>query len=160
MGVDWCSVLHTQTKGNILVILYFSNFQGSGRDIFKNSIFIPVHSIHKTVYEFFLRISSEREFINKYMYVYILKLYSQQHILFSQQGIPHMQIRVAKVHILIFLKYNKNKYSVQLFWESWQYDHHCQEKYIISGRFNRKECYPPECGGGAGGGGINPFSIL
>lgn len=43
--------------------------------------------------DFSLRIASEREFINKYMYVYILKLYSQQHILFSQQGIPHMQIK-------------------------------------------------------------------
>lgn len=53
MGVDWDSVLNTQTKENVLVILYFSNFQGNGRDIFKNSIFIPVHSIHKTVYGFF-----------------------------------------------------------------------------------------------------------
>lgn len=43
--------------------------------------------------DFSFRIASEREFINKYMYVYILKLYSQQHILFSQQGIPHMQIK-------------------------------------------------------------------
>ena len=129
-------------------------------EIFLKTVFLfqPIQ-FTRLYMDFSLRILSEREFINKDMYVYILKLYSQQHILFSQQGIPHMQIRVAKVHILILLKYN-NKYSVQLFWESWQYDHHCQEKYIISGSFNRKECYPPECGGGAGGRGINSFSIL
>lgn len=84
-------------------------------EIFLKTVFLfqPIQ-FTRLYMDFSLRILSEREFINKDMYVYILKLYSQQHILFSQQGIPHMQIRVAKVHILILLKYN-NKYSVQLF---------------------------------------------
>lgn len=64
--------------------------------------------------DFSFRIASEREFINKYMYVYILKLYSQQHI-FPAGNSSYANKGVAKVHILIFLKYNKNKYSVQLF---------------------------------------------
>lgn len=85
-------------------------------EIFLKTVFLFQSIQFTRLYmDFSLRILSEREFINKDMYVYILKLYSQQHILFSQQGIPHMQIqRVAKVHILILLKYN-NKYSVQLF---------------------------------------------
>lgn len=91
------------------------------------------------------------------MYVYILKLYSQQHI-FPAGNSSYANKGVAKSSHTNFLKYNKNKYSVQLFWESWQHDHHCQEKYIISGSFNRKECYPPECRGGPGG-GINPFQF-
>lgn len=63
-------------------------------EIFLKTVFLFQSIQFTRLYmDFSLRILSEKEFINKDMYVYILKLYSQQHILFSQQGIPHMQIK-------------------------------------------------------------------
>lgn len=101
---------------------------------------------------FSLRRLRERKFLNKNMCMFILLsnfhsnttqiLFPTGNSKYESKHHSHAKYRMCQ-NSPIFPKLMKiRNLLLNSLKESRQYDHHCQKKYIISGRFNRRECCP------------------